>query len=240
MNSKTHDYEKHAGAFADLEMQGTQYLAFRDIPTLITEYASSVASVLDYGCGAGRSTRFLKRLGYDAVGVDISQDMLKQARSKDETGEYRCVPSGRLPFEDSAFDLIFASYVILEVSRIEEIENILKELKRVLRKDGIILLVTSSTEATEGTWVSLSYAFPENDKSLQSGDTVKLLIQGIDVVLYDYFWTEEDYIGAAQRAGLDLAKLHKPLGLPDEGIEWHDETKMSPIAIYVLRTPSLM
>lgn len=240
MSIKTHDYEKHADAFADLEMQGTQYLAFRDIPMLIDEYASSVASVLDYGCGAGRSTRFLKRLGYDAVGVDISHDMLRQARSRDEAGEYHHVPSGRLPFEDSAFDLIFASYVFLEVSRIAEIENILKELKRVLRKDGIIILVTSSTEATEGNWVSLSYAFPENDKLLQSGDTVKLLIQGIDVVLYDYFWTEEDYVGAARRAGLDVAKLHKPLGRTGEGIEWRDETKMSPIAIYVLGTSSLM
>ncbi len=240
MSIKTHDYEKHAGAFADLEMQGTQYLAFRDIPMLIDEHAGAIASVLDYGCGAGRSTRFLKRLGYDAVGVDISQDMLQQARSKDEAGLYYHVPSGRLPFEDSAFDLIFASYVFLEVSRIEEIETILKELKRVLKKDGIIILVTSSTEATEGSWVSLSYAFPENDKALRSGDTVKLLIQGIDVVLYDYFWTEEDYIGAAQRAGLNLTALHKPLGLPDETIEWRDETKMSPIAIYVLRNLSLI
>ena len=121
------------------------------------------------------------------------------------------------------------------MSRIEEIEGILKEMKRVLRKDGTIIFVTASTEATEGNWVSLSYSFPENDKPLQSGDTVKLLIQGIDVVLYDYFWTEEDYSGAAERAGLILAKLHKPLGSRDDSIEWRDETKMSPIAIYVLR-----
>ena len=31
MSNKTHDYEKHAGEYAELEMQGTQYLAFRDI-----------------------------------------------------------------------------------------------------------------------------------------------------------------------------------------------------------------
>jgi SAM-dependent methyltransferase len=236
MSIKTHDYEKHAGEFAELEMQGTQYLAFRDIPMLLREYAGSIASVLDYGCGAGRSTRFLKRLGFNAVGVDVSQEMLEQARSKDGSGEYHNLPSGLLPFEDSTFDLIFSSFVFLEVSRIEEIEGILKEMKRVLRKDGIIIFVTASTEATEGNWVSLSYSFPENDKPLQSGDTVKLLIRGIDVVLYDYFWTEEDYSGAAERAGLILVKLHKPLGSRDDSIEWRDETKMSPIAVYVLRS----
>jgi SAM-dependent methyltransferase len=239
MSIKTHDYEKQAGAFAELEMQGTQYLAFRDIPMLIREYAGSVASVLDYGCGAGRSTRFLKRLGFNAIGVDVSQDMLEQARSKDGSGEYRHIPSGLLPFEDSAFDLVFSSFVFLEVSRIEEIERILKEMKRVLRKDGTIIFVTSSTEAPTGNWVSLSYAFPENDKPLKSGDTIKLLIQGVDVVFHDYFWTDEDYSGAAERAGLSLAKLHKPLGSHDDPIDWRDETKMSPIAIFVLRNSSL-
>ena len=239
MSIKTHDYEKHAGAFADLEMQGTQYLAFRDIPSLIGEHAGPVASVLDYGCGAGRSTRFLKRLGYDAVGVDVSLDMLEQARSKDGGGAYHHIPSGLLPFESDTFDLIFSSFVFLEVSRIEEIERILKEMKRILRKDGTIIFVTSSTEATQGNWVSLSYAFPENDKPLRSGDTVKLLIQGIDVVFHDYFWSEEDYIGAAERAGLGLVKLHKPLGFPEDSIEWRDETKMSPTAIYVLSNSPL-
>lgn len=39
MSNKTHDYEKQADAYAELEMQGTQYLAFRDIPTLIRDYA---------------------------------------------------------------------------------------------------------------------------------------------------------------------------------------------------------
>lgn len=238
MSVKTHDYEKQAGAFAELEMQGTQYLAFRDVPMLIREHAGSIASVLDYGCGAGRSTRFLKRLGLDAIGVDVSQDMLEQARSKDVSGEYHHIPSGRLPFDDSSFDLVFSSFVFLEISRIDEIERILKEMKRVLRDDGTIIFVTSSTEATRGHWVSLSYAFPENDKPLKSGDTVKLLIQGVDVVFHDYFWTEDDYSGAAERAGLTVTALHKPLGSPDDPVEWRDETKMSPVAIYVLRRSS--
>ncbi len=235
MGDKTHDYENHAGDYAELGMEGTQYLAFRDIPTLIRDHAGSIISVLDYGCGAGRSTRFLKQLGFDAVGVDVSQEMLEQARSQDGSGEYRLIPSGHLPFEYAEFDLVFSSFVFLEISRIEEIESILREMKRVLRKDGVVIFVTASMEASQGDWVSLSYSFPENDKPLRSGETVKLLIRGIDVVLYDYYWTDADYTGAAERAGLTVAEIHKPLGSADDSIEWRDETTMSPLAIYVLK-----
>jgi SAM-dependent methyltransferase len=202
---------------------------------LIQEYAGSSACALDYGCGAGRSTRFLKQLGFDAVGVDVSQAMLEQARAKDMSGEYHHIPSGLLPFEDSKFDVVFSSFVFLEVSRIEEIEDILNEMKRVLRKEGIIIFITASMEASEGDWVSLSYSFPENDRPLRSGETVKLLIRDIDVVLFDYYWTDDDYTQAAERAGLTVATIHKPLGLSDDSIEWRDETKMSPVAVYVLR-----
>jgi SAM-dependent methyltransferase len=38
--------------------------------------------ILEVGCGTGRILRFLGRLGYDLVGVDISEEMLKIARSK--------------------------------------------------------------------------------------------------------------------------------------------------------------
>lgn len=235
MGFKTHDYVKHAGDYAELGMEGTQYLAFRDIPKLIEEHAGTVVSTLDYGCGAGRSTRFLKRLGLDATGVDVSQEMLEQARSKDASGTYHHISSGHLPFEDSEFDLVFSSFVFLEISSLEEIESILKEMKRVLRKDGTVIFVTASMEASKGDWVSLSYSFPENDRPLRSGETVKLLIRDVDVVLYDYYWTDDDYTRAAERAGLALATIHKPLGSSDDSIEWRDETKMSPLAIYVLR-----
>ena len=63
---KTHDYDKHASKYAELGIDDTNYLAFRDIPQLIQKHANGLAA-LDYGCGAGRSTRFLKNLGLDVV-----------------------------------------------------------------------------------------------------------------------------------------------------------------------------
>lgn len=82
-------YADHARAeaYARLEFPGTYYLAYRDLPALIGA-ASPGATALDFGCGAGRSSRFLRTLGYTVTGVDVSAEMLSQARRLDARGDY--------------------------------------------------------------------------------------------------------------------------------------------------------
>ena len=77
-----YDDEQRAGAYAGLEFPGTYYLAFRDLPSIFAEYVSGKRA-LDFGCGTGRSTRFLRSLGFEAVGIDISSPMLDKARELD-------------------------------------------------------------------------------------------------------------------------------------------------------------
>src|SRR6185369_12500514 len=48
-----------AQAYATLECAGTYYLAVRDLPVLLRRYPPG-GRALDFGCGTGRSTRFLK------------------------------------------------------------------------------------------------------------------------------------------------------------------------------------
>ena len=43
--------------------------------------------VLDLGCGTGVLTKLMYEKGYDLIGVDISQEMLQEAMSKDEDGD---------------------------------------------------------------------------------------------------------------------------------------------------------
>src|ERR1051325_8140892 len=79
-----------ARAYATLQLPGTYYLAFRDLPALIRRYCQG-SRALDLGCETGRSTRFLKEFGLNVVGTDISQAMLDQARALDPSGDYRVV-----------------------------------------------------------------------------------------------------------------------------------------------------
>jgi ubiquinone/menaquinone biosynthesis C-methylase UbiE len=74
--------EERARAYATLEFPGTYYLAFRDLPALIQRYKHGPRA-LDFGCGTGRSTRFLRNLRLNVTGADVSQAMLDQARTLD-------------------------------------------------------------------------------------------------------------------------------------------------------------
>jgi predicted TPR repeat methyltransferase len=71
-----------ANAYATLEFANTYYLAFRDLPSILTRHVTG-RRALDFGCGTGRSTRFLRNLGFNVTGIDISEDMLQIARATD-------------------------------------------------------------------------------------------------------------------------------------------------------------
>ena len=84
-----------ADAYASLEFPNTYWLAFRDLPEIVRGCARG-RRALDFGCGAGRSTRFLRGLGFEVTGVDIAGEMLERARAADAGGDYRLVPDGDL------------------------------------------------------------------------------------------------------------------------------------------------
>ncbi len=180
---KTHDYDKYAKKYAELKLEGNYYLAFRDIPEILEDFKFG-SRLLDYGCGAGRSSRFFESLGYSVTGVDISSSMLSEAKAINPKGNYTLIESAKLPYEDETFDIVFSSYVFLEVKSSEEIVNILSEMKRVLKKDGAIIFVTSIVENIKNKWFSFDYDFEENKKSLDACQKLKLLIKSKDIILY--------------------------------------------------------
>jgi ubiquinone/menaquinone biosynthesis C-methylase UbiE len=231
--TRTHDYGKHASAYAELGIDNTNYLAFRDIPQLIQKHAKGLET-LDYGCGAGRSTRFLKELGLHVVGVDISQEMLDQAVSRDGSTSYYNIQSKQLPFEREHFDIVFSSFVFLEVSTKKEIESIFSEMMRVLKRFGVIVVITSAMDVYKGNWIGFKYDFPENNREIQSGETFKLQFQGTEITLHDYLWTDDDYKQILDGLGLRIVEHHQPLGYDTDPFEWLDETKVSPVSIYLI------
>jgi ubiquinone/menaquinone biosynthesis C-methylase UbiE len=230
---KSHDYGKFAKAYSELRIEGTYYLAYRDLPSVLKRHVNG-KKALDYGCGSGRSTRFLKNLGFDVVGVDISKDMIKEALRHDKEGKYCRIKSGSVPFKNSTFDVIFSTMVFVEIPSKEEMTKILREFNRVLKDSGTVIIVTKTVEGYNGNWVSFNCDFPEN-KKLSSGERAKVCIKGSDIVLYDYFWAESDYNHVFSDSGFEVIESLKPMPEGNEGYNWLDELKHSRWVIYVLK-----
>lgn len=175
----SHDYEKFSKEYSKLGIIDTFYLGFRDIPFFVEKYVKGKLA-LDFGCGSGRSTKFLKELGFDTIGVDVNSNMVNQAKQIDSGGRYILINDSPLPFPDFSFD------------------------------------------------------FPEN-KNIKSGDKIKVVFRNSDIVFYDYYWTEKDYLDVFSETGFKIIKLEKPLATGKENIKWYSETKHPQFAVYILK-----
>lgn len=236
----SYEDESYAAAYAKLEFPGTYYLAFRDLPRIFSQHIRG-RRALDFGCGTGRSTRFLTSLGFDAIGVDIAPEMIRHALSFDADGDYRLVPDGdlgRLP--GSGFNLILSAFTFDNVPSRERKVRLFTELKRNLNAGGRIVSVVSSPEIYLHEWASFSTRdFPEN-RGARCGDEVRIIVTALEDrrPVRDVLWPDEDYQDVYARAGLALLDVHRPLGRDDEPFDWVNETAVAPWTIYTLGAES--
>ena len=233
----SYDDAKRAEAYAKLEFPGTYYLAYRDLPEIIFEHVKG-RNAVDFGCGTGRSTRFLQKLGFDAVGVDIADDMIKKAREIDPRGEYRHVKDGSLSeLENEAYDLVLSAFTFDNIPTMEKKIKNFKAIRSLLKSEGRIVNLVSSPEIYTHEWASFSTKdFPEN-KSAKSGDKVKIIITEVEDQrpVEDVVWTNEYYHKVFKMAELVCIRAYKPLAKDGEPYEWVNETRIAPWIIYVLK-----
>lgn len=235
--SNSYDDAKRAEAYAKLEFPGTYYLAYRDLPEIILEHVHG-RKTIDFGCGTGRSTRFLQKLGFDTVGVDVAEDMIKKAREIDPRGDYRVVKDGNLSqLGHDAYDLALSAFTFDNIPTMERKVKNFREIRSLLKSEGLVINLVSSPEIYKHEWASFSTKdFPEN-KQARSGDRVKIIITAVDDrrPVEDVVWTDASYKEVYERAGLELVKTHKPLAREDEPYEWVNETRIAPWVIYALK-----
>jgi ubiquinone/menaquinone biosynthesis C-methylase UbiE len=234
--ANVYEDQVRADAYARLEFPGTYFLAFRDLPKLLQEYVRGRVA-LDFGCGTGRSTRFLRDLGFSPTGVDIAESMLARARERDPQGEYRLVRDGDLSeLPEATYDLILSTFTFDNIPTLERKAAVLRSLRSCLKPSGRLVNLVSTPDIYLHEWASFSTRdFPENRRAV-SGDHVRIVM--LDVgdrrPVEDIVCSDEDYMHLYAAAGLQTVATHHPLGKPTDGIDWVSETTVAPWAIYIL------
>ena len=107
---------------------------------MVSKYIRPKSKILVLGCGPGYECKVLKKIGHEVVGVDINPEMLELAKpSCDEV--YRADVTKRFPFKARSFDCCLAFELI---EHLAFVDNFIKECKRVLKENGILILSTPS------------------------------------------------------------------------------------------------
>lgn len=124
--------------FYDALMTFVEWFVSRNRKALLRQAGTMI---LEVGVGTGNSFRDYPK-GKRIVAVDISREMLNRAKAKitnyDGTVSLRHEDVQKLSFDDEAFDTVFTSCVFCSVA--DPVEG-LRELHRVLRKGGRLLMV---------------------------------------------------------------------------------------------------
>jgi SAM-dependent methyltransferase len=114
--------------------------------------AKAPATVLDLGCGNGRHVVYLAQQGFRVFGLDSSPEALALTREWLETegltADLRLQSmTERLPYADDFFDAVISIQVIHHAG-VTTIRRIVQEIRRILRRDGLVCITVSKPKAT--------------------------------------------------------------------------------------------
>jgi SAM-dependent methyltransferase len=103
----------------------------------MTPHGGSPKKVLDFGSGSGFLVNELQKKGIDAHGVDNSAEAIAYGTSLGIKNLSVLGNMSPLPFADGYFDCVLAMDVL---EHLPEEQYVLSELKRVLKKDGVLII----------------------------------------------------------------------------------------------------
>lgn len=123
-----------------------------DIKRLV-EYTKEEEKVLDFGCGNGRLFELFKEKSIEYFGIDVAEKLIEIAKrnyfyfsnnlEKEKLkakAEFRVVNGLNLPFPSNFFDKVYCLSVLHHIPSKEFRFQTLKEIKRILKPNGVLIL----------------------------------------------------------------------------------------------------
>jgi len=104
--------------------------------------AKNASKILDVCTGAGGQAFAFAKRGYDVVGIDLSEDMIRVAKKKNKYKnlEFKVTDATNIPFDSNYFDISCISFGLHDMPLTIR-EKVLIEIVRITKPKGIIIIV---------------------------------------------------------------------------------------------------
>jgi ubiquinone/menaquinone biosynthesis C-methylase UbiE len=96
--------------------------------------------ILDVGCGVGNLTKYIKDKGFEVLGIDLSNNMLKIAKERFPDVEFKLMDMTDIKLPKNSFDALFVAYSLFHLPP-NKIENTAKGFVELLNSKGKIMFI---------------------------------------------------------------------------------------------------
>lgn len=220
-----------AAIYSNRENIDTALLAYRDLPSLLAK-STPTSRALDFGCGTGFSSNILSQAGFQVIGADINQNMLKEAKKQYPHIEFIELHTEMLPFKENEFDLILGAFVFLEMDSKAAMIKVLGNLRKTIKNTGQLVILTTSEHFPKNNWLTAQNDIKRN-KNIKCGENYQVKDTSNNMVFSDFFYTDKTYKNALREAGFHVNQLYQPLGKISDKIPWELEWELPPYSIYI-------
>lgn len=137
---------------------------------------SAGGKILDAGCGGGLDTYLFNKKGFNAIGLDLSGGLLKEAQEKYPDNDFVKGDLRQLPFPKDFFDGIWSRASLVHFENLKDVEMVISEFHRVLKQNGLIfILVKGHSNAPEKPVIEGKTSTKRYFQYFESGQIKQLL-----------------------------------------------------------------
>lgn len=194
---------------------------FHNVSTYLRQMGRDLTefpSILDWGCGAGRITRYLiTETAASVYGVDIDQDNVRWCTENLRGGSFSAIsPAPPMPFPDESMDLVVGASVLTHLS--EDSQFIwLAELRRVTRPGALLFLsVTGATQFAHQGFSPELYRKVQAEGFVDQGADAALVGRVSEPDSYRTVWHSRAYILKHWARFFDVLAIAEGTALPQD------------------------
>lgn len=188
------------------EFSRTRRNFWSELFAVLKDYTKDGDKVLDVGCGNGRFLDLLGQKKIDYLGIDNSEEQIREARKKYPDKNFLVADALNLPFPDDSFDKVFLIAVLHHIPSRNLRIKVLVELQRVLRPGGHLLLTVWRPPLAEALRPIFKYSFLKLIGRSKMDFLDVLIPWGSRVERYYHFFKKSEIMELASRAGFKTLK----------------------------------
>ena len=163
--------------------------------------------------------------------TDPVETFISAAEQAGSADDYKVAAAANLPFADDTFDLAIAYNVLMDI---EDVPTALREIGRVLRASGILVISIVHPFADRGRFVG-----PEPDASFVihnsyfGRERIEVVEERNGLQMHFAGWSQplENYMLALEGAGFAISALREPI--PDASEAWSHMERWSRIPLFL-------